>query len=321
MNGALKKTCRATQALLTAIKESRDASPSSNSSSPETGQPSKISVQIAAKAVALAVSEIVGASSNLIPTGYVDMSDPNVVAERELLAAATMIEAAAKKLASFKPPEPAPGISIDDMNFEGQILEAAKSIAQATSALVRSATSVQREIIARAGPLSDTKDMYFNDGTWSEGLVSAAKQVAAATSDLCESAHVAQSGQPNSRERVIVAAKSVSATTIQLLSAASVKADMQSASQNRLRAAGKAVTNATQQLVRASEESISMADTDALVSSDSQQKSVTASKVMEMEAQMSILKMEKELERARTKLSNVRKGKYEEVKAGVKVKK
>jgi talin len=125
---AVSKSCRASQALLHAMKESR--SPNVDD------QQNKLLIQSSAKAVALAVSEIVGASANLIPAGYVDMNDPNVVAERELLQAASMIEGAAKKLASLKPVDK-PGKKVEDMNFEGQILEAAKAIAAATSALIR----------------------------------------------------------------------------------------------------------------------------------------------------------------------------------------
>lgn len=154
---AVEKSCRASQALFHALKESKGASVDE--------QQNRQLIQSSAKAVALAVSEIVGASANLIPSGYVDMSDPNVVAERELLQAASMIEGAAKKLAAFKPVE-RPTKTVEDMDFEGQILEAAKAIAAATSALVRSATTVQREIISKAGPLSNREDMYYNDGTW-----------------------------------------------------------------------------------------------------------------------------------------------------------
>jgi hypothetical protein len=88
MYEAVTKSCRASQALLHAMKESR------NVGVDEAGN--KLLIQSSAKAVALAVSEIVGASANLIPAGYIDMSDPNVVAERELLQAASMIEMAAK---------------------------------------------------------------------------------------------------------------------------------------------------------------------------------------------------------------------------------
>lgn len=151
--------------------------------------------------------------------------------------------------------------------------------------------------------------MYYNDGTWSEGLVSAAKHVASSTQELCEVAN--QETKGNNSDAVIVAAKAVSASTVQLLTAAMVKADAQSQSQMRLRAAGKAVTNATNQLVKASEESMAFSDSNSLVWTDANtSKSDTASKVVEMEAQMSILKMERELDRARNKLASVRKGKY-----------
>lgn len=151
--------------------------------------------------------------------------------------------------------------------------------------------------------------MYFNDGTWSNGLVSAAKSVAAATRDLCESASDVMKGDVH-RDRLVVAARNVSSSTTQLLSAAVVRADRLSQNQVRLKAAGKAVTNATQLLVKACDESIAFNDTEA-ISDVLDGKTATAAKVLEMEAQMSILKMEKELERARNKLATVRKNKYD----------
>ena len=58
----------------------------------------------------------------------------------------------------------------DSLNFEEQILEAAKNIASATSALVKSATAAQRELVAQGKLSSNPKS---EDGQWSEGLVSA----------------------------------------------------------------------------------------------------------------------------------------------------
>ena len=58
----------------------------------------------------------------------------------------------------------------ENLNFEEQILEAAKNIASATSALVKSATAAQRELVAQ-GKLSSNPQS--EDGQWSEGLVSA----------------------------------------------------------------------------------------------------------------------------------------------------
>ena len=58
----------------------------------------------------------------------------------------------------------------EDLNFEEQILEAAKNIAGATSALVRSATAAQRELVAQGKLSTNPKS---EDGQWSDGLVSA----------------------------------------------------------------------------------------------------------------------------------------------------
>ena len=62
----------------------------------------------------------------------------------------------------------------ENLNFEEQILEAAKNIAGATSALVKSATAAQRELVAQ-GKLSSNPQS--EDGQWSEGLVSAVSHI------------------------------------------------------------------------------------------------------------------------------------------------
>jgi talin len=65
-----------------------------------------------------------------------------------------------------------------------------------------------------------------------------------------------------------------------------VKADANSPNQKRLKAAGSAVTSATNQLVKASEESQAFSESDSMVWTDSSIGSATASKVIEMEAQV-----------------------------------
>ncbi|KAJ3025177.1 UNVERIFIED_CONTAM: Talin-1 [Siphonaria sp. JEL0065] len=283
-------------------------------------------IQTASKSLAVSLNAVISSAQLLIPTGYVDPNDPNVIAERELLSAASAIEAASKKLAALKPQQ-TPRDANHDLAFDEQILEAAKAIATATGALVRSATTAQREIVAaktkvnasRARGATTAKAVYFSDGTWSDGLVSAAKQVALATSDLCESANQAVKGETNnSHERVIASAKAVASTTTQLIAASksSVGVDANSQAQLRLRAAGKAVTHATDQLVKAAEEAgafNSFNESDVLTGANLKAlgTSEASAKAMEMDAQVSILKMEKELEKARAKLAAVRKGKYD----------
>ena len=80
------------------------------------------------------------------------------------------------------------------MNFDELILEAAKSIAKATSALIRAATEAQRELVTQ-GKVSKSTNSLTEDGQWSEGLVSAARMVAAATHNLCEAANALVQGR------------------------------------------------------------------------------------------------------------------------------
>ena len=84
----------------------------------------------------------------MLGSDWVDPSDPNVIAENELLNAAAAIEAAAKKLAALKPRE-RPAEADESLNFDEQILQAARAIAAATGALVKSATAAQRELVAQ----------------------------------------------------------------------------------------------------------------------------------------------------------------------------
>ena len=143
MLGVARKVAQSMSLLLASIKTSVSAPTAAN----------KTSVQHCAKTVAESVTKVVDAASALVPSGYVDPNDPNVIAERELMTAANAIEAAARKLASLVPAE-RPREANEALNFEEQIFEAVKAIAAATSALVRSATFAQRELMAmgRGGP-------------------------------------------------------------------------------------------------------------------------------------------------------------------------
>jgi len=296
MHQSVKSSAESTKDLLEKLKIFQEKNTPAN----------KAEVQKAAKAVAETVASVGKSAGGLIPTGYVDPNDPNVIAERELLAAASSIEAAARKLAALQPPE-RPREANEDLPFEEQILEAAKAIAAATAALVRSATSAQREIVAKKGTGKKEEAKYFSDGTWSEGLVSAAKAVAAATGELCESANDAVQGKAD-REKVIAAAKGVSSSTVQLLTSATVSGDQNSEAQSRLKAAGKTVTRATNALVEAAEKSMAFEDTEKIT--QGLMKSGIGAKKAEMEAHAEILRIQRELEKAHAKLKNVREQKY-----------
>ncbi|XP_063121608.1 talin-2 isoform X5 [Rattus norvegicus] len=271
------------------------------------------------KRVAGAVTELIQAAEAMKGTEWVDPEDPTVIAETELLGAAASIEAAAKKLEQLKP-RAKPKQADETLDFEEQILEAAKSIAAATSALVKSASAAQRELVAQ-GKVGSIPANAADDGQWSQGLISAARMVAAATSSLCEAANASVQGHA-SEEKLISSAKQVAASTAQLLVACKVKADQDSEAMKRLqvmvtdaggkillleRAAGNAVKRASDNLVRAAQKAaFGKADDDDVVVKTK----FVGGIAQIIAAQEEMLKKERELEEARKKLAQIRQQQY-----------
>uniref|UniRef100_A0A671P2V7 Talin-2-like n=1 Tax=Sinocyclocheilus anshuiensis TaxID=1608454 RepID=A0A671P2V7_9TELE len=271
------------------------------------------------KKVAAAVTELIQTAEAMKGTEWVDPEDPTVIAETELLGAAASIEAAAKKLEQLKP-RAKPKQADESLDFEEQILEAAKSIAAATSALVKSASAAQRELVAQ-GKVGAIPANAVDDGQWSQGLISAARMVAAATSNLCEAANASVQGHA-SEEKLISSAKQVAASTAQLLVACKVKAEQDSEAMRRLQvihgiflellmchlqAAGNAVKRASDSLVRAAQKAaFNKADDDNVVVKTR----FVGGIAQIIAAQEEMLRKERELEEARKKLAQIRQQQY-----------
>ncbi|XP_039982787.1 talin-2a [Xiphias gladius] len=256
------------------------------------------------KRVAGAVTELIQTAEAMKGSEWVDPEDPTVIAETELLGAAASIEAAAKKLEQLKP-RAKPKQADETLNFEEQILEAAKSIAAATSALVKSASAAQRELVAQ-GKVGSIPANAVDDGQWSQGLISAARMVAAATSNLCEAANASVQGHA-SEEKLISSAKQVAASTAQLLVACKVKADQDSEAMRRLQMAGNAVKKASDNLVRAAQKAaFDKADEDNVVVKTK----FVGGIAQIIAAQEEMLRKERELEEARKKLAQIRQQQY-----------
>ncbi|KAJ8392765.1 hypothetical protein AAFF_G00072490 [Aldrovandia affinis] len=256
------------------------------------------------KRVAGSVTELIQAAEAMKGTEWVDPEDPTVIAENELLGAAAAIEAAAKKLEQLKP-RAKPKEADESLNFEEQILEAAKSIAAATSALVKAASAAQRELVAQ-GKVGAITANAVDDGQWSQGLISAARMVAAATSNLCEAANSAVQGHA-SEEKLISSAKQVAASTAQLLVACKVKADQDSQTMKRLQAAGNAVKRASDNLVKAAQKAAFDAQDDQAVVVKNKMVGGIAQIIA---AQEEMLRKERELDEARKKLATIRQQQY-----------
>ncbi|XP_013778384.1 talin-2-like [Limulus polyphemus] len=256
------------------------------------------------RTIAQSVSEIVNSAETLKGSDWIDPDDPTVIAETELLGAASSIDAAAKKLAHLKPRKRSVKEANEEMNFDEMILEAAKSITAATSALVKAACAAQKELLD-AGTIGAHPLYTSDDGQWSEGLVSAARLVAATTHSLVEAANALVQGHAT-EEKMISSAKQVASSTAQLLVACKVKADPESHSMRRLQNAGNAVKRATDNLVRAAQKSIENDEERSLVIN----KRMVGGIAQEIIAREEILRKERELEEARERLAALRKAKY-----------
>ena len=135
----------------------------------------------------------------------------------------------------------------------------------------------------------------------------AAKAVAFATNLLIESADGVLSGT-HSPEQLIVASNEVAAATAQLVAASRVKASLMSKTQDRLELAAKAVTEACKALVK---------QVKAIAAKEIGQEDVDYKnmanlefKRREMEQQVEILKLEKDLGAARRRLGAMRRAGY-----------
>lgn len=191
-----------------------------------------------------------------------------------------------------------------NLQFDEMILEAARGIMAASSTLVRAANAAQRELIDQ-GKVSRTPHISSDDGQWSEGLISAARMVAAAAHSLVEAAQNLVQGL-GTEEVLISSAKQVAASTAQLLISCKVRSDPNSESGRRLQSAGNAVIKSTDNLVRAAQQALDMEEEHILKINTS----MVDSMAQEINARSEVIKMEKQLEEARNKLCAIRQAKY-----------
>lgn len=174
--------------------------------------------------------------------------DLGEIVDNELSKAADAIAAAAARLAKLRN-KPRDGYSTYELKVNDTILDAAMAITNAIAQLIKAATATQQEIVQAGRGSSSRTAFYKKNNRWTEGLISAAKAVAASTNTLIETADGVISNR-NSPEQLIVASNDVAASTAQLVAASRVKAGFMSKSQETLEQASKAVGAACRSLVR-----------------------------------------------------------------------
>ena len=231
------------------------------------------------------------------------------IVEQEMLSAARTIEAATQKLQDLMAKPKDTRYSAVEVQVHDSILQAAFAITNAIGRLIQAATASQKEIVAQGKGSSTMQQFYKRNNRWTEGLISAAKAVALATTWLIQAADGVLSGT-HTLEQLIVASNEVAAATAQLVAASRVKAALMSKTQEQLELAAKAVTEACKALVRqvkaisAKQAEDQMADYSDLGAHEF--------KVRQMEQQVEILRLEKELNTARRTLGQMRAVGYHE---------
>ncbi|KAJ2455370.1 sla2 Src-like adaptor 2 [Coemansia sp. RSA 2336] len=233
-----------------------------------------------------------------------DISD---LVEREMLSAARAIDEAVARLQALANQPRDASLSDRQVQVHDAILDSSMAMTNAIAQLIRAATASQQEIVAQGRGSSSKEAFYKKNNRWTEGLISAAKAVAMATNTLVETADGVIKGT-RSLEHLVVAAREVSAATVQLVAAARVKSHFNSRTQERLELAAKAVTEASAQLVRATQRLTEREEAERQEDYDNLSNLEFKSK--EMEQQVNILKLEKELVSARRRLAEMRRHGY-----------
>ena len=127
--------------------------------------------------------------------------------------------------------------------------------------MIRTVSATQKELVQQ-GKIQQSSKYKTEDGQWSEGLVSAAKMVAAATNELCDAANTLVKGI-SSEEKLIGAAQQVASSTAQLVLACKVKADRGSEKMKGLETASRSVRKATDTLIKSAKDAKEAADKEA----------------------------------------------------------
>jgi len=236
-----------------------------------------------------------------------DLAD---LVEREMLNAAKAIEEATSRLQMILSATPDASLSPENLRVHSSILAACVALTNAIGNLIRCATVSQQEIVAHGRGGGSKTSFYKKNNRWTEGLISAAKAIAWTTSVLVETADGLVKGTHN-LEQLVVAANEVAAATAQLVAASRVKAIDGSKTQDKLEVAAKAVIDATKALVRAAKEAAKREM--ERQTTDYNKLNLHELKTQEMEQQVKILTLEKELASARGVLSSMRKATYHQL--------
>jgi len=246
-------------------------------------------------------------------------TDFDSIAEQELRKAAKMIEDAANRLLTSRPRQVTESDVLSEEDINSAILDAARAITVATGSLVKAAVLAQRERIAKQRD-PKTKHFYRADPAWANGLISAAQAVGGTTQDLVTSANGFVRHEEGMDDALLIsAARQVAAATARLMAASRAKSDPFSETHANLGNASKEVGNATKLLVEAARKAAEWVNQsqEIKITPESDLNEFNRNKAA-LDAAAKILRLEEQLNRARQDATNINKAGYATSGPGVK---
>ncbi|XP_017780758.1 PREDICTED: huntingtin-interacting protein 1-related protein-like isoform X2 [Nicrophorus vespilloides] len=227
--------------------------------------------------------------------------------ECEITAMDKAIEEGAKKMQEMlsKSREADSGIKLQ---VNEKILDSCTMLMLAIRVLVQKSKLLQEEIVQQGKGTATAKEFYKRNHKWTDGFISAAKAIGVAATYLLSSADKVVRGE-GKLEQLVVAAHQISASTAQLVVASRVKAHRNSENLKNLSDASKNVTSCTGAIVGTVKDCSELIDEPTEL--DLSNMTVLQATRSEMEAQVRVLALEKELEEERFKLSALRRHNYQ----------
>lgn len=254
------------------------------------------------------IRQLIKLAEDLVPK-MVDVKEKEIgdLLENEMHSTSSAIELAAKKIEEMLH-QTRKDMSGVELTVNESILDSCTGLMQAIKVLLVKSQDLQKEIVLQGRGTASVKEFYKKNHRWTEGLLSAAKAVGMGATSLLEAADKVVKGE-GKFEELIVCSNEIAASTAQLVVASKVKADRKSKKLSELSEASRGVTSCTGKVVGSAREASQIIEEQNLM--DFTSLSLMQAKKEEMQSQVRVLELEKELEMERYKLGQVRKRHYQ----------
>lgn len=187
-----------------------------------------------------------------------------------------------------------------------KILDECNHLLEVVQRLIKEARDLQTEITAESGILN-AKEFYRKNQKWSQGLISAAKDIGGGAKCLVDAADKVVSGD-GKFEEIIAASQEIAGSSAQMVFASKVKAKKGSLKLEVLSGTSKLVPEKVARVIATCKYLANTENTESQV--DLMALSVHQTKRLEMEVQVKVLELENMLEKEREKLFKIRRDTY-----------